>query len=229
MPTSASGAFPGSGCGLPEINAALNISQQSRNLIGVADAKLKQTATEMNDPTELAYERLLVIRSQVDDQDAFRELLQRYELRLRCFVRRRIVSGDQVDDVIQEIWTDVFRQLPRLSDAGAFRNWLYRIAHGKIALVLRRLQLQPQATDDLEHADCPAEEPTFSADDATAIHAALNELSADHREVLILRFLEDMSCEEISQVVGVPPGTVRSRLYYAKLELKRQLQRSEED
>lgn len=193
----------------------------------VADDKLHQTAAAMNDSGERAYEQLLVLRSQLGDSDAFRELLQRYDLRLRCFVRRRAANGDEGDDLIQEIWTDVFRQLPRLSDAGAFRGWLYRIAHGKTALALRQTLRQPQTVDNLDDVACPTDEPTFTADDAAAIHAALNELSADHREVLILRFLEDMSCEEIGQIVACPPGTVRSRLHYAKLEVKRLLQRSD--
>ena len=61
------------------------------------------------------------------------------------------------------------------------------------------------------------EEPKFSPEDAARIHAALDRLEPMHREVLVLRFLEELSYEEIGQVVDCPVGTVRSRIHYAKV------------
>ncbi len=70
--------------------------------------------------------------------------------------------------------------------------------------------------------DAAVEDATF--DDAELVHAALVGLSVDHRRVLTLRFLEDMPIEEIAEVVGCAPGTVKSRLHYAKLALRRRIE-----
>jgi RNA polymerase sigma-70 factor (ECF subfamily) len=66
----------------------------------------------------------------------------------------------------------------------------------------------------------------FSAEDAGRIHAALDELTPEHREVVMLQNIEDMTYEEITRVVDCPLGTVRSRLHYAKRTLRRVLERS---
>jgi RNA polymerase sigma-70 factor (ECF subfamily) len=65
-----------------------------------------------------------------------------------------------------------------------------------------------------------AEEPSFAAEDAAAIHQALSEIGLKHREVLVLHFLEDLSMAEIAEVVGCSEGTVKSRIHYAKRAMK---------
>jgi RNA polymerase sigma-70 factor (ECF subfamily) len=70
------------------------------------------------------------------------------------------------------------------------------------------------------------EEPVFNAEDAAQVHAALDELAPEHREVLVLRFLEDMSYENIAQAIGCQIGTIRSRLHYAKRALRRALEKT---
>jgi RNA polymerase sigma-70 factor (ECF subfamily) len=130
---------------------------------------------------------------------------------------------DRVDDLVQETWLDVLRQLPRLQDAAAFTAWLYRIAHGKAMLDGRRNGRELITTGEVEDVVDGQSEPTFSPDEAVRIHAALDQLEPPHREVLVLRFLEEMSYEEIGQVVDCPVGTVRSRIHYAKTALKRLL------
>jgi RNA polymerase sigma-70 factor (ECF subfamily) len=65
----------------------------------------------------------------------------------------------------------------------------------------------------------------FSAEDAARVHRALDELEPEHREALVLRFLEEMSYEDMARVTGCPLGTVRSRLHYAKRALRRALER----
>ena len=74
--------------------------------------------------------------------------------------------------------------------------------------------------------DPSAEAPDFSPEDGQRIHAALDELTLEHREVLVLRFLEDMAYEDIAAVTGCQMGTVKSRLYYAKRALRGILERS---
>jgi RNA polymerase sigma-70 factor, ECF subfamily len=177
----------------------------------------------MSDEAERLYERLLVLRCQTGDDDAYRELVGRFGPRLRYFLRKLVGRVDRADDLAQEVWIDVLRQLPRLKDAAAFTTWLYRIAHGKAMLEGRRNGRAPATIRDVEWI-ADKEEKAFSAEDAARIHAALDRLEQPHREVLVLRFLEEMSYEEIGQIVDCPMGTVRSRIHYAKVALERILQ-----
>ena len=180
----------------------------------------------MTEQADRLYERLLVLRCQTGDDDAYRELVDRFGRRLQYYLRKLLARADRADDLAQEVWIDVLRQLPNLQDAGAFTAWLYRIAHGKAVLDARRNGRLPPTTPEVDGLVERAEqvEEPFSPDDAARIHAALDRLDQVQREVLVLRFLEDLSYEEISQIVGCPVGTVRSRLHYAKSQLRRLLE-----
>lgn len=182
----------------------------------------------MSDEADRLYERLLVMRCQTGDERAVRELVDRYGPRLRYFLQKRLPRGDRADDVLQEVWLDVFRQLTHLQDVGAFTAWIYQIARGKALLESRRNVRMPVVTENLESV-AAAEEPTFSPEDASRIHAGLDHLNDEHREVLLLRFLEEMSYEEIGRVIGCPVGTIRSRLHYAKQALGRWLKDNEDN
>jgi RNA polymerase sigma-70 factor, ECF subfamily len=177
----------------------------------------------MSDEAERLYDRLLVLRCQTGDEDAYRELVARFGPRLRYFLRKLVGQLDRADDLAQEVWLDVLRQLPKLKDAAAFTTWMYRIAHGKAMLDGRRNGRAPTAIADVEWI-ADKEDDTFSAEDAARIHAALDRLEPAHREVLVLRFLEELSYDEIGQIVDCPLGTVRSRIHYAKVALQKLLE-----
>lgn len=181
----------------------------------------------MSDEADRLYERLLVLRCQTGDERAYRELVDRYAPRLRYFLQKRLPRSNRTDDVLQEVWLDVFRQLPRLQDAGAFTAWIYQIARGKALLESRRNGRVKVATENLESLAAVEEEPAFSPEDAAQIHAGLDQLNEEHREVLLLRFLEELSYEQIGRVIGCPVGTVRSRLHYAKQALGRWLEEND--
>lgn len=178
----------------------------------------------MSDEADRLYEHVLVLRCQTGDEAAYRELVGRFGPRLRYFLLK-LSSQPHVDDLVQETWLDVLRQLPRLKDAGAFTTWLYRIAHGKAMLDGRRNGREPVSTRGLDEVIDHGSEQAFTPEDAAAIHAALDRLEPPHREVLVLRFLEELSYEQIAQVVDCPLGTVRSRIHHAKTKLQ-QIMRS---
>ncbi|MFL5341097.1 MAG: RNA polymerase sigma factor [Gemmataceae bacterium] len=196
----------------------LNFASPARNLMG-------RSQVAMDDPADRIYERLLLLRCQAGNADAFAELVERYGPRLRYFVRRMLGDDDTAEDVLQEVWLDVFRGLGGLLDLGAFPAWVYRIARDRTARRLRRPQLPREPAKDVSEIEAAGGAEEFSAEDAAAIHAALSELTPDQREVLVLRFLEEMSYDDIAKVVGGPVGTVRSRLHYAKRALRTILER----
>jgi RNA polymerase sigma-70 factor (ECF subfamily) len=171
-------------------------------------------------------EQLTVLRAQGGDRDAFRALIDLYDRRLLYFVRRVLGDVDGALDVLQSVWLAAHRRLPGLRSAAAFRVWLYRIAHDQAVAELRRRARRPLLLEDLGPGEPPGDGGDAEAafEDAELVHAALGGLSADHRRVLTLRFLEDMTVEEIAQVVGCGPGTVKSRLHYARAALRRRIE-----
>ena len=170
------------------------------------------------------YERLLVVRCQSGDALAFGELVERYSLRLRYFLRKLIGADAAVDDLLQDVWLAAFRGLPKLVELDAFRPWLYRIARDRAYGVLRHQQRVPKTSRDVDISTIADDaEPEISADDIVAVHRALDTLPAEQREAVVLRFIEQMSYEDIARVAGVPVGTIRSRLYYGKQALRAQL------
>ena len=177
----------------------------------------------MTDQADHLYERLLVLRSQAGDDAALAELVERYSPRLRYFLRKLLGSADGAEDALQDVWLDVLRHLPQLADPQALRAWLYRIARDRAFRRLRKAGREPVQFDENQHANGQPDDTTFTAEDAARIHAALDHLPAQHREVLVLRFLEDMTYEEIARIVGCELGTIRSRLHYAKQSLRKLL------
>jgi RNA polymerase sigma-70 factor, ECF subfamily len=179
----------------------------------------------MSDPADQLYERLLVLRCQTGDQAAFSTLVERYSPRLRYYLRKMLEDGkDDIEDVLQDVWFEVFRAAPRLADPAAFPAWLYRIARNRTALRHRTKQRPARPLVEADLVD-ETDGEDYSTADAERVHAALNELAPEHREVLVLRFLEEMSYEDTAQVVGCPLGTIRSRIHYAKRALRGVLER----
>jgi RNA polymerase sigma-70 factor (ECF subfamily) len=176
----------------------------------------------MDDQTERLYLRVVVLRCQAGDESAFAELVERCAPRLRYYLRKMLGNAHAAEDALQEVWLDVFRGLARLSDAGAFTAWVYRIARDRAFRTVRRRRNHVPLTEAEEPAEDDPDD--FSAADAEAIHLALDGLPAEQREVLVLRFLEGMSYEDIARVAGCELGTVRSRLHYAKRALRRALE-----
>jgi RNA polymerase sigma-70 factor (ECF subfamily) len=179
----------------------------------------------MTGPADWLHERLLVIRCQTGDTVAFEELVLLYQPRLRYFLRALLHDAGDVDDSLQEIWLDVYRGIVRLADPAAFAAWLYRIARNRAFRVLRKRREPPHSLDGIDLPAKQDEDTCWSAEDAEYLHAALDSLEPEHREVLLLRFIEEMSYENIACVTGCPVGTVRSRLHYAKRALRYVLER----
>ena len=183
----------------------------------------------MNEKIDRIYERLLVLRCQTGDEAAFAELVGRYHARLRRFLLR-MLDGDNhaADDALQDVWLDVFRSVGKLRDAGAFAGWLFRVARDRAHRVLRRRGVAVDAKGELNDVADASAEPEFDADDRRQVAQSLDRLPHAHREVLLLRFVEDLSYEQIAAVVGCELGTVRSRLHYAKRALRELIERNEE-
>lgn len=168
---------------------------------------------------------LLVLRAQTGSRAALAELIRRHDARLRFYLRRLLgaAPGD-ADDLRQETWLTVVRKLHTLEDPGAFKAWLYTVArrHG-LSWFRRRLREVPLDEAALEPPSTEERDEALPAAEVAAIYAAVERLPAGQREILSLRFLSELSYQELAQVLGCPVGTVRSRLHSAKQALRKAL------
>jgi RNA polymerase sigma-70 factor, ECF subfamily len=168
------------------------------------------------------FERVLVVRCQTGEAAALAELIARYGPRLRFYLRK-MTSESVADDLLQDVWIDVFAKISRLNDPESFAAWVYRIARDRAYRELRRRRISTVAVDErvIDAATVVEDdEPRWSAEDVEQLRAALDELPIAQREVLLLQFVEQMTYEQIAAVVGCPVGTVRSRIHHAKRVLR---------
>lgn len=186
----------------------------------------------MRTPSDAIYDTLLVLRwRQRGDRAAMDELLRRWERRMLYYVRRLVNDEQDAWDVLQQTWLQVVRKLASLREPERLPAWLYAVARNA-ALAHRRSALAAERHIDDEAdvsglSDAGADDGEFEADDARAVHLALGELSPAHREVLTLLFLQDLSVDEIAQLLNVSGGTVKSRAFYARQKLREILARKE--
>ena len=173
----------------------------------------------MNNEERMQYE-WMALRCQSGEPGAFEDLIAVMERPLLYYATSLTGNPDSALDVLQEVWIRAFRGIRKLKDPGSLRSWLYSITHGIAVDRIRKNYSREQAEkvqfEDFQEAD----EPSFAAEDAAAIHQALSEIGLKHREVLVLYFLEDLSMAEIAEVVGCSEGTVKSRIHYAKRAMK---------
>ena len=177
------------------------------------------------EPTQEFLDQILILRCQLRDQQAFAELIDRYQRPLRYFIARLVGNPDLADEMSQETWLTVLSKIHTLRSAATFRVWLYRIARNKVYQELRRRKVTLELDENLEAPDDTGDE-IGSFEDAAQLHRCLEKLKPLHKEVLLLRFLEEMTYEQIADVLDCNIGTVRSRIFHAKLALKKELEES---
>ena len=172
--------------------------------------------------------QLLVVRHQRGDPAALPELIQAWEKRLFYYIRRLVDQEADAWDVLQKTWLKVVDGLKSLKDSRSLACWLYTVARNT-AIDHQRASHRfapPQSLQsaEVEEPACMAQESELEMENAESIHQALGKLSVDHREVLTMFFLQDLSLNETAAVVGVGVGTVKSRLHYARQALRRALE-----
>ncbi len=169
------------------------------------------------------------------DREAFGELVERWQDRIFGAVRRMVRDDETARDLAQETFVRAYVKLSSFEGGSAFGTWLYAIAVNKVRGEMRKRaalkRSDPASLDalresaDVEPADAApgAAERVATAEQCARLRAELDRLDPEHREVVVLREFEDLSYEEIAEIVGVPVGTVRSRLFRARAELRERM------
>jgi RNA polymerase sigma-70 factor, ECF subfamily len=180
----------------------------------------------------------LIAKCRDGNAAAFGELVLRYEDRLFNTVLRLVNNAEDARDVVQEAFLHAYQSLHSFKGDSLFFTWLYRIAINT-AISLQRKQkpmLRLQASGDEKSTIEPLDasemnRPDYSlqvAEEEQRIQYALSKLSAEHRAVLVMKDMDGIKYEDMAETLGVPVGTIRSRLHRARLELRDILMQQEE-
>lgn len=145
---------------------------------------------------------------------------QHYALVFRFCARR--VGSDAAQDAAQDTFLTAQRASGGFRGDSSLRTWLLGIANNECRRIARRRRIEPPPIETRDVVDGACAEAQII--DRHALQDALNRLSAEHREVVLLHEVEGLSYDEAAAVLGVPTGTVKSRLHHAFLNLRRSLQ-----
>jgi RNA polymerase sigma-70 factor, ECF subfamily len=186
-------------------------------------------------------ERLLLRRLRDRDERAFREMVEEHQHRVFNLLYRMIGTREEAEDLAQEVFVTVFKSIDQFRGDSKFSTWLYRVAanhcKNRIKYLSRRHDRDTGVLDDAAERAAVAQggEPIGAGhikgpDRALEgveldrmVQKAIAELDEDHRLVVVLRDIEELSYEEICAITGLPEGTVKSRLHRARLALKEKL------
>jgi RNA polymerase sigma-70 factor (ECF subfamily) len=170
---------------------------------------------------------LLVLAAQAGGEIAFRDLHNLWRADLRRLALTRVERPEAADEVLMEAWLAIARGLHRLSDPACFPRWAFRIVECRStdwirqrSLARRREAAAANASDQLAPADLAGSEPS---DDILQLRAAIKRLVPDQRDLLRLFYDLGRSVAEIAEILDIPPGTVKSRLFSVRENLRQQL------
>ena len=172
-------------------------------------------------------DRRIIDNTLAGHSDAFGEMVEKYQNRLYNSVARLCGTSEDARDVVQDAFVQAFLKLNTFRGTSNFYTWLYRIAFN--TAMSHRRRNRPTSSLDEVHQYSGAEPVDRGArpdqslerqDRATQIRKALDALSKEHRTILILREVEDLSYEMIAEILALPVGTIRSRLHRARMRMK---------
>lgn len=185
-------------------------------------------------------ETQLVQRARKGDATAYAQLIDAYQGRLYSVAFRLLASREDAEEVVQDVFVKAWKQLGRFKGDSAFYTWIYRIgvntALSRLSYEKRRgrgkfLDLEdvknenePDPIQALPDGNPTPRERTEDADLDVRIHEEIQNLPADLRAVVVLRDIEGMAYETLAETLGLPLGTVKSRLHKGRLKLQQQLQ-----
>lgn len=177
-------------------------------------------------------DNLLIERVLAGETDAFEQIVTRYQKRVYSLCYRMTGNEQDAYDLSQEAFLRVYNNLKSFKGDSSLSTWIYRISSNICIDHLRRskkariISLTPAYEEESSEIDLPDDtyspEVNYSKQElAEAIGSAINRLSSDHRQIIILRDINQLSYDEIGRVLDLEPGTVKSRIFRARDNLRR--------
>lgn len=172
------------------------------------------------------FDELLVIRCQERDQEAIGLLWKRWQPRLLKWAFDFLKDQDQAYEIAQESWISIFKSIHKLKDPSLFRFWAYRIVQRRSADTIKKLQRDRVVVEETSHYSMISDSGDAATEDRIQqMLTVINDLPDLQQEMLRLFYLEKQSVKVIARYLELPEGTVKSRLFYARKELKEKLKK----
>jgi RNA polymerase sigma factor (sigma-70 family) len=168
---------------------------------------------------------ILVLRCQRGERAAFDELVRAWERKLFFYIRRLVADEEDAWQILQEVWLQVLRGIHALRDPGRLPVWLYAITRNTVMSHHREEYAREQLLDAAERLESTRDDDQATFVDAELVYHGLSQIPRVDREVLTLFFLRDLSIDQVAEVLLIPPGTVKSRLFKAKKSLREVLEK----
>lgn len=163
----------------------------------------------------------LLARIATGDEDAFAALYRSYQKRLFGYLFRLVRDASAAEELVDDVLLDVWRGASRFRGASRVSTWIFGIAHHKAVNVLRRkIPLEEEPAVALADPSESIEATLGREDLRERLAASLTSLSPAHREVVELTLTEGFSVDEIAAIVGIPAGTVKTRMFHARRALR---------
>ena len=167
-------------------------------------------------------DEVLIARIADGDRLAMQVLFARHHVRVYRFVLRLVRNEATAEDLISDVFLDIWRQAGKFEGRSAVSTWMLSIARFKALSALRRKpeeELDEETAERIEdHADDP-EVVLAKKDNAAVLRECLSKLSAEHREIVDLVYYHEKSVQEAAGIVGIPEATVKTRMFYARKKL----------
>ena len=182
-----------------------------------------------------AYEISIIKQVLGGDADAFEHIVKKYEKKVYNLALRYLKNRDDALDLSQEVFIQVYNNLAQFRGDSQFSTWIYRVTYNKCVDMLRKTQKLRRnvvmSTDDenfFETRDRRAsiEENYEGRETLVTVMKIIDTLPSEQRDVVILRYIKDLSYSQIADVLEIAEGTVKSRLNRARLKIKEQLKES---
>jgi len=168
----------------------------------------------------------LIGRARRGDVEAYNHLVSRWQKRVYNYLLRLVGNREDALDLSQDVFLKAYQNLRRLEDAGRFAPWLFRIAHNEAYSMFRKRRPESETEAEPEgvgNAINVAGSGVFPIELSLAVTAALDRLSGDQREAVVLKIYQGFKFEEMAEILQCPVSTVKSRLYTALDLLKSEL------
>ncbi len=167
-------------------------------------------------------DELLIGRIARGDRLAMQVLFARHHVRIFRFVLRLLRDEMAAEDVISDVFLDVWRQANKFEGRSAVSTWLIAIARFKALSMLRKRresELDDETAESIEEPSDDPERAVSKQDKGEKLRRCLAALSPEHREIIDLVYYHEKSVEEVAQIVGIPANTVKTRMFYARKKL----------
>jgi RNA polymerase sigma-70 factor, ECF subfamily len=167
-------------------------------------------------------DEVLIARIAGGDRLAMQVLFARHHVRVYRFVLRLVRNEATAEDLISDVFLDVWRQAGKFEGRSAVSTWLLSIARFKALSALRRRpveELDEETAEQIEDQTDDPETALAKKDKGAILQKCLTALSAEHREVIDLVYYHEKSVEEVAGIVGIPEATVKTRMFYARKKL----------